>query len=365
MQHIVALAVAPLALANTTVDEFAEGRKELAIRRRYTHESIAQLQQLLQSAAQLSYPGLSDTFARAFVPAPRFAPGSARVPIEFTERRGNKNGRCSTFRGSHACRIEHDEWVMSTAFITPEHTILELGARYGTTSCVLAQLTNNSGNVVSVEPDPTVHDDLLYNRDAHRCNVHVVKGMAGPIAKPQKMNPRMMNGYGRTSVKAERDDMPADTLDFREIEARIGRRFNAMLVDCEGCITAIVETGILEQLEVILMEEDGELKEKDYARVHAQLRRAGFARRWRAHDTFNPKLQWSALLEHSGWVRVAPPSIDCAWRGDAGTYMHCTSKRSIHPLAHESKETNALCQETKARHGYSEELLNCFRNSTA
>ena len=100
-QHIVALAVAPLALANTTVDEFAEARKELAIRRRYTHESIAQLQQLLQRWRSSRFR-LSDTFARAFVPAPRFAPGSARVPIEFTERRGNKNGRCSTFRGSHA-----------------------------------------------------------------------------------------------------------------------------------------------------------------------------------------------------------------------------------------------------------------------
>ena len=59
---------------------------------------------------------------------------------------------CKTFVGANPCGIEGDMWTMVHALLSPANTVLELGARYGTTSCAIAVATNNSGRVVSVEP---------------------------------------------------------------------------------------------------------------------------------------------------------------------------------------------------------------------
>ena len=83
------------------------------------------------------------------------------------------------------CGIEVDEWVAVEALVTPNQTVLELGARYGTTSCWLSHATNNSGRVVSVEPDVRAHGLLQHNRRQHRCNFGIVRGtiaMEKPLA---------------------------------------------------------------------------------------------------------------------------------------------------------------------------------------
>ena len=80
-------------------------------------------------------------------------------------------GRCS-FEGTTWCGMEWDVWVVARALLSPHHRVLELGARYGTTSCVLANLTGNRGRVVSAEPDPRVHNLLLHNRKVNSCSFH-------------------------------------------------------------------------------------------------------------------------------------------------------------------------------------------------
>ena len=45
-----------------------------------------------------------------------------------------------------------------------------------TTSCTLAGALNNSGRLVSVEPDGSVHAALLANRASHWCNFHLLNG---------------------------------------------------------------------------------------------------------------------------------------------------------------------------------------------
>ena len=321
--------------------------QELNRVRSVTSSNVATFAGLWRDAHQLTFTTASDAFVRGFDPAPHFST-AAMAPEEFTTlpRSKAKYGKCKSFRGSTACTIEWDEWVMSTALLTPAHTILELGARYGTTSCVLARATNNSGGVVSVEPDSSVYNDLLYNRDAHHCNFHVVMGTMGPSR--QKVNPRLMNGYGRTTLRARQDEMATDAFNYRSIERRIGRRFNAALVDCEGCIFSLLQTDLLEQLELVLMEEDGEgITPSSYAPVHARLRELGYARVWQSHDTFDPKAKWSQTLVHSAWARDVQAASSTQSKQPAGN-------KATRP------ETNDLCKEAMRRNGYSHDQLNCF-----
>ena len=52
------------------------------------------------------------------------------------------------------CAVEWDEWQIVRAMVPKNSTVLELGARFGTTSCVLSEAVSPGGMVVAVEPDP-------------------------------------------------------------------------------------------------------------------------------------------------------------------------------------------------------------------
>ena len=128
---------------------------------------------------------------RLFFNAPRFAGVPHRIEDQESHMPDAKDKPCTTYKGTLECFIEYDEWIMADAFVNPSHTIIEFGARYGTTSCRLARLTNNSGNVVSVDPDRQSTKFLLANRETHRCNFHAISGTVS--ATPQRIRARQ--GY--------------------------------------------------------------------------------------------------------------------------------------------------------------------------
>ena len=106
-------------------------------------------------------------------PAPRYSPdATAAVPPDCEHQFGIKKA-CRTFAGAFFCGMEWDEWQLVNALVTPDDTVLELGARFGTTSCVLSKRTGNAGRVVAVEPDRSVHSKLIRNRDSHNCSFHI------------------------------------------------------------------------------------------------------------------------------------------------------------------------------------------------
>ena len=52
-----------------------------------------------------------------------------------------------------------------------------MGARYGTTSCEIASKLENSGQLISVEPDYRVWNILDENRRTHNCNFWLLRGV--------------------------------------------------------------------------------------------------------------------------------------------------------------------------------------------
>ena len=104
-----------------------------------------------------------------FSPSPSFL-GMPRVLPASDGPAYDAHGPCRSFRGATECGIEWDEWVLARALISPASHVLELGARYGTSSCVIAKAQGNSGRLVSVEPDGSAQFYLRYNRLRNRCN---------------------------------------------------------------------------------------------------------------------------------------------------------------------------------------------------
>jgi hypothetical protein len=72
------------------------------------------------------------------------------------------------------CPIERDEHDLVRKFISPKDSVLELGGRFGTTSCEIAVMQNNSGSLVVVEPDKSAWSSLLHNRQINNYSMNAL-----------------------------------------------------------------------------------------------------------------------------------------------------------------------------------------------
>lgn len=297
-----------------------------------------------------------------FFPAsPKLLGGHPPEPIESACRTTPRALECSQYNttyGTARWGIEHDEWMMVDELIHPNHTVIEFGARYGTTSCRLARATGNSGLVLGVEPQHTscVRFDLLRNVLRNGCAVHLVAG--GTVGDRSLTllgaDPGDRRGYSMRTSNDNVDEYASARMDdstlhrekkkrvstksalpnwrHPDLEVRVGSRFNAALVDCEGCIRHALSGGLLKQLDLILIEEDGVPEQppplpmptpadiaaytqarnataghRAYAGWRAYLAAQGFVQIWRSEDTLG-RARWSSQIAHAAWQRVGTGS---------------------------------------------------------
>lgn len=253
-------------------------------------------------------------------PSSNFSDNPINLPAMFPALMEKLPHNCNSFTGENfECFIEWDEWIMSAALVKPSSGILELGARWGTTSCILASLQNNTGRIVAVEPQSSVIAGLKANRDAHLCNFNILNGIVGEkngfFDSP--------GGYGsRTCVQQPcNGGEQVQAVKFEEVEAFVGFQFDTLLFDCEGCIQDILpledRQPLLKNIQLILMEEDMAIhlrQSNKYQHWHDVFVRAGFQNVWHSHDTFSPQSAlWSWEIRHTAWIR--PDKYGPYWTG--------------------------------------------------
>ena len=286
-----------------------------------------------------NFAAIAQMVKEFFDPSPGFAADAALAPpqCEVAAAPGGnyswakwfpiRQGPCKTFLGASPCGIESDMWTLARALLSPSHSILELGARYGTTSCVLAQVTRNSGRVVSVEPDPSAHAALRHNIRAHQCNVAVWRGTVGQT--PQSiLDPTRNLTYDRRTRTAAHGEASLPCVSPADLERLAGFAFDAWVIDCEGCLTDALSPEVLHRvgprLELILLEAD-QPSRVSYSRWHLRLEAAGFRRIWRLADSlyggFGP-----AHMAYQRGDRPLPSCRDFA--------LHQPGWRCVHKLEH-------------------------------
>lgn len=134
---------------------------------------------------------------------------------------------CASFETPN-CALEWDEWNLVRALVRPRDTVLEFGARFGTTSCVLAEATGNSGRVISVEPDARAHATLLSNLRRNRCNVGVVLGTVGEAAQALRGTARYYGRYDQSTRDARVGEASLPRLGLHDIESAVGANVRLM-----------------------------------------------------------------------------------------------------------------------------------------
>ena len=175
---------------------------------------------------------------------------------------------------------ERDEQLIVAKYIDKKDIVLELGARYGSVSCIINKIIENKSNQVSVEPEPGVWSVLEKNMKINDCDFYIFKGIIS-----NKNYQLKLNGYGSTvdindtitTKHPEMKSIDTDNISLDNLQNNLGLRFNVLVADCEGFLeTFLNENPILyTQLDKIIFECDrGDVC--DYNFIKSELIKHGF-----------------------------------------------------------------------------------------
>jgi FkbM family methyltransferase len=150
-------------------------------------------------------------------------------------------------------RTETTEQIQAQKYIQKDSIVLELGARYGTVSCMINKKIGNPLNQVSVEPDKRVQKVLEQNMIKNNCNFHIINGFISKI--PLELT-ELDSGYGTTSKPVENSIIQSYTLN--EIENKYNLKFNTLVADCEGFLEQFFDENpeLYSQLSLVMFEKD-------------------------------------------------------------------------------------------------------------
>lgn len=165
--------------------------------------------------------------------------------------------------------LERSEQLDAYLFVPRDATVLELGARYGTVSCIINRMLKNPKAHVAVEPDTVVIPALEKNRERAGASFHI---WAGAVSKkPLQMD---CSDYGGATRIVESSGN-VKTISIEELEKLHGLRFDTIVADCEGFFGQFVEENDMSKYRIILIEKDAPWI-CDYNKIHETLVDSGF-----------------------------------------------------------------------------------------
>jgi FkbM family methyltransferase len=152
-------------------------------------------------------------------------------------------------------KIEVEEQKLAKIYIEEDDVVLELGARYGTVSCIINSKLKNKTNQVVIEPDERVWNALEINKHTNNCEFHIVKGFLSK-KKLGLTEVNSYNGYGTTSIENKDSKIPSFSLE--EIKEKYNLNFNVLVADCEGFLETFFDENptFYDSLRMIIFEAD-------------------------------------------------------------------------------------------------------------
>jgi len=165
---------------------------------------------------------------------------------------------------------EYPEQCISHTFIDPDATVLELGARYGSVSCIINKKLNDKTKQVSVEPDSSVWTALENNIKRNNCDITIHKGFVSK--SPREL---VYMGYASTAVPVASSSHLS--LSVEQLQETRGVVFDTLVADCEGFLEAFFDEHpfLYDQLHAVIFEADFPNK-CNYAKIRETLKGKGF-----------------------------------------------------------------------------------------
>jgi len=179
-------------------------------------------------------------------------------------------------------KYEYNEQLLANKYIEKDDVVLELGARYGSVSCVINSKLSNKHNQVVIEPDSRVWNALEFNKVTNNCSFYIVKGFLSTNKHSLKELDSAL-GYGTTSILDTNSLIPSYTLS--EIEEKYNLKFNVLVADCEGFLETFFDENpnFYNQIRMIIFEADYPNK-CNYNIIKTNLKMKGFKKYIEGHQ---------------------------------------------------------------------------------
>lgn len=180
-------------------------------------------------------------------------------------------------------KMETDEQILANQYILENDIVLELGARYGSVSCIINCKLNDKKNQVVVEPDNRVWNALEENKKRNKCEFNIVKGFISNKKLDLTGLDVYYGGYGATFI--ENDDTHIPSYSLESIKKQYGLNFNVLVADCEGFLEMFFNENphFYDELRMIIFEADY-VDKCDYAKIKNTLAEKGFAKILEGHQ---------------------------------------------------------------------------------
>ena len=199
---------------------------------------------------------------------------------------------------------EKEEQFLVRTYLPKDACVLELGARYGTVSCVISEVLEDPTKHVAVEPDPSVIEALTKNRDENGGKFHIFNGIVSEHGCELKfIDPKFdFHEYGTYTKPSENPNVENKTL--HDIEKIYDMKFDAVVADCEGFFYDFVKENIdfIKSARLLIYEQDGipwgEMIKK-YEELDEILTTCSFTR---VHTIPHPKYENNQNF-HNVWVK--------------------------------------------------------------
>lgn len=199
---------------------------------------------------------------------------------------------------------EAEEQFLVRTYIPKDAKVLELGARYGTVSCVISDILDDPTQHVAVEPDSSVIEALTKNRDANGGKFQIFEGVVSKKGYELAfIDPKFdLHEYG--TYTKETDTPTIKNMSLKELSDTYNVTFDCIVADCEGFFCDFVDENpeAVKDMRVIIYEQDGIPWPKFMERYNAldeTLTTFGFSR---IHTIPHPKYENNPHF-HNVWVK--------------------------------------------------------------
>ena len=178
--------------------------------------------------------------------------------------------------------VEACEQSLAKQYIKENDIVFELGARYGSVSCVINSKLKYKTYQVVVEPDERVWAALERNKRENNCGFHIVKGFVS-AKKLALTNLDSWDGYATTSIENVDSKIPSYTME--EINEKYNMKFNVLVADCEGFLESFFDENpnFYDTLRLIIFEADY-VDKCNYTKIRNTLVEKGFVEKLRGHQ---------------------------------------------------------------------------------
>jgi FkbM family methyltransferase len=179
--------------------------------------------------------------------------------------------------------VEKQEQDLANQYVLEDDIVLELGARYGSVSCIINSKLKNKTNQVVVEPDDRVWKALELNRERNNCHFHIVKGFISNKKLDLTNKSAYLGGYGATYIENEKTLIPSYSLN--EIIKKYNLNFNVLVADCEGFLEVFFDENpnFYTKLRLIIFEADYPQK-CNYDKIKHNLKKHKFTKLLEGHQ---------------------------------------------------------------------------------